>query len=297
MYLEHGSIPRCGLGPHYFLHQNPSPLLQSTEVRSQAHTYLTGTLRALDCASLEVGGVADHVHILCGLSRKISLSKSPPVIFWSLVTCNLAMMVLAIGVNLLPVFLTTLASDLGRGAPFSAEQLGRIGAVTFCGVVGGILVTGPLADRWGARVFAVGGNVLIAAGLLILRWTTDYPMLLGAAFVGGTGAGILDMILSPTVSSLTRGQSQTAALNVLHSFYCTGAIMTILVGSLALRFEVSWRTLSLALLPLPVAVGTAFYFLPMPSLVEVGCAMDRCLNLSRLLPGHDRRAVRYYVFA
>jgi REP element-mobilizing transposase RayT len=29
----------------------------------------------LDCAPLEVGGVADHVHILCGLSRKISLSE------------------------------------------------------------------------------------------------------------------------------------------------------------------------------------------------------------------------------
>jgi putative transposase len=32
-------------------------------------------LRALDCAPLEVGGVADHVHILCALSRKISLSE------------------------------------------------------------------------------------------------------------------------------------------------------------------------------------------------------------------------------
>ena len=53
---------------------------------------------------------------------------------WSLVTCNLAMMVLAIAVNLLPVFLTTIAVDLGRGAPLSAEQLGRIGAVTFIGL-------------------------------------------------------------------------------------------------------------------------------------------------------------------
>ena len=75
MYLEHGSIPRSGLGPHYFLHQKSKSTLQSTEVRSQAHAYLTGTLRALDGAPLEVGGVADHVHILCGLSRKISLSE------------------------------------------------------------------------------------------------------------------------------------------------------------------------------------------------------------------------------
>ncbi|HEY6840816.1 MAG TPA: transposase, partial [Chthoniobacterales bacterium] len=47
-----------------FSTKNRSPFLQSTEVRSQAHAYLAGTLRALDCAPLEVGGVADHVHIL-----------------------------------------------------------------------------------------------------------------------------------------------------------------------------------------------------------------------------------------
>src|ERR1700730_19242566 len=57
-----------------FSTKNRSSLLPSTEVRSQAHAYLTGTWRALDCAPLEVGGVADHLHILCGLSRKISLS-------------------------------------------------------------------------------------------------------------------------------------------------------------------------------------------------------------------------------
>jgi hypothetical protein len=72
------------------------------------------------------------------------VSKRPRVIIWSLVTCNLAMMALAITTNLLPVLLTTIASDLGKGTLLSAEQLGRIGAVTFIGLVGGILVTGPL---------------------------------------------------------------------------------------------------------------------------------------------------------
>jgi putative transposase len=55
--------------------KNRSQFLQSPEVRSQARAYLTGTLRALDCAPLQVEGVADHVHILCGLSRKISLAE------------------------------------------------------------------------------------------------------------------------------------------------------------------------------------------------------------------------------
>ena len=209
------------------------------------------------------------------------MSKRPRIVFISLITCNLAMMVLAIAINLLPVFLTSIAIDLGKGTPLSGEQLGRIGAVTFTGLVGGILLTGPLADRWGAGIFAVGGNVLIAVSLLALHWTTDYPMLLGAAFVGGVGAGILDMILSPMVSSLTRGQSQTAALNVLHSFYCTGAIMTILAAALALRFDLSWRLLALGLLPLPVVVGVALCLLPMPSLIEPGQARIRTRVLVR----------------
>jgi len=55
------------------------------------------------------------------------------------------------------------------------------------------------------------------------------------------------MILGPIVSSLIRGESQAAALNVLHSFYCMGAIMTILAGALALRFNLSWRNLALVL--------------------------------------------------
>ncbi len=51
------------------------PFLRSIELRSQAHAYLTGALRRLECDPLIVGGVDDHIHILCELSRKISLSE------------------------------------------------------------------------------------------------------------------------------------------------------------------------------------------------------------------------------
>ena len=55
--------------------KNRKPFLRSVELRSQVHAYLTGALRCLDCSPLLVGGVEDHVHILCRLSRKISLSE------------------------------------------------------------------------------------------------------------------------------------------------------------------------------------------------------------------------------
>jgi putative transposase len=58
-----------------FSTKNRMPFLRSTELRSEVHAYLTGTLRGLECDPLQVGGVEDHVHILSGLSRKISLAE------------------------------------------------------------------------------------------------------------------------------------------------------------------------------------------------------------------------------
>jgi putative transposase len=58
-----------------FSTKSRKPFLRSVELRSQVHAYLTGTLRCLECDPLIIGGVEDHVHILCELSRKISLSE------------------------------------------------------------------------------------------------------------------------------------------------------------------------------------------------------------------------------
>ena len=47
-------------------------------------------------------------------------------------------MSLAIGVNLLPVFLTSLSLTFGGQDGLSQEQLGRLGAISFIGLVLGI---------------------------------------------------------------------------------------------------------------------------------------------------------------
>src|SRR4051794_36015102 len=185
--------------------------------------------------------------------------------------CYLAMVSLAVAVNLLPVFLTSLSPTLARAAGgLTDEQLGRIGAVTFAGLVTAILLTGPLADRLGGLWFAVGGNVLIAAGLLLLGLAPGYRAVLLASFVMGFGAGALDMILRPIVSAL-RPERRTVAMNLLHSFYCIGAVATILAGAAALRAGVGWRVVSLGLVPMPVLVGIGFLGLRrLPPLVGAG---------------------------
>jgi REP element-mobilizing transposase RayT len=50
------------------------PFLKDRAVREEMHAYLAGTCRNLKCPSLIVGGVEDHVHILCRLSRTTTIA-------------------------------------------------------------------------------------------------------------------------------------------------------------------------------------------------------------------------------
>jgi REP-associated tyrosine transposase len=45
------------------------PLLRDKNLREELHNYVGGILNQLDCQPVIVGGVDDHVHLLCALSR------------------------------------------------------------------------------------------------------------------------------------------------------------------------------------------------------------------------------------
>ncbi len=58
-----------------FSTKSRSPFLTDPAVRDEVHKYLGGTCNNLDCPVLRVGGVADHVHILCRFGRDISIAQ------------------------------------------------------------------------------------------------------------------------------------------------------------------------------------------------------------------------------
>jgi len=45
------------------------PFLRDRVLREELHRYLGGILNQLDCQPIMVGGVEDHVHLLCALAR------------------------------------------------------------------------------------------------------------------------------------------------------------------------------------------------------------------------------------
>lgn len=58
-----------------FSTKHRKPFLRNESARDVMTGYLVGTLRNLKCPSLITGVVEDHVHILCNLSRTITIAK------------------------------------------------------------------------------------------------------------------------------------------------------------------------------------------------------------------------------
>ena len=99
-------------------------------------------------------------------------------------------------------------------------------------------------DRLGYRVPLVLAHVLCVVGLVLLA---ALPSLLASPYLGlslaivvyGIGGGLLEVVVSPVVDALpTPREGKAAAMSLLHSFYCWGQVVVVLVTTLLLRRSV-----------------------------------------------------------
>lgn len=58
-----------------FSTKNREPFLRDAETRKRLHAYMAGIFQELHCDPVWINGVEDHVHVLCNLSRGLSLAK------------------------------------------------------------------------------------------------------------------------------------------------------------------------------------------------------------------------------
>ena len=58
-----------------FSTKNRTPFLKSPELREHLNAYIVGTLENLGCPSVITRSVEDHIHILCHLSRTVSIAE------------------------------------------------------------------------------------------------------------------------------------------------------------------------------------------------------------------------------
>ena len=58
-----------------FSTKNREPLLPGKDLQQSAHAYLAAVLKDRKCPAVIVGGIANHVHILCQLAKTESVSN------------------------------------------------------------------------------------------------------------------------------------------------------------------------------------------------------------------------------
>jgi len=58
-----------------FSTKNRAPYLKNKSVREGLFAYGAGVLEEIECPAIIIGGVEDHIHILCLLSRKVTIAK------------------------------------------------------------------------------------------------------------------------------------------------------------------------------------------------------------------------------
>ena len=129
-------------------------------------------------------------------------------------------------------------------------------------------------DKIGYRISMIIAHVLAAAGLFLL---TVLPEILPVSFIGiliavmiyAVGGGLLEVLVSPVVEAFP-SDNKEKAMSLLHSFYCWGAVGTILVSTIFFAvFGIdSWKWLAVLLALIPTVNIYNFATCPIEYLVD-----------------------------
>lgn len=189
----------------------------------------------------------------------------------TLAACYAGYVCQAIVNNFAPLLYVTFGTAFG----ISAMQLTLLITVNFAIQLVVDLVCTKLVDRIGVRTAAVVAHILIGTGLILLAALPGamdpYAGIMTAMCVCAAGGGIVEVIVSPLAESCpTRHKS--AAMNILHSFYCWGSVAVIGLSTLffSLRGTGDWRLMAYIWSALPFANAVFFLFVPVFDTVADG---------------------------
>ena len=94
-----------------------------------------------------------------------------------------------------------------------------------------------------------------------------YPALITATLFMAFGGGLLEVMVSPIVDSVTEGQS-SAQMNLLHSFFSWGQVAVILTATTAIKIfsEEIWWLLPICWASVPIISIFMFLVVPIPNI-------------------------------
>ena len=142
------------------------------------------------------------------------------------------------------------------------------------------LASAFFVEKIGYRACAVLANSFAAAGLILLTilpkaLPDPFVGLLLSVFVYAIGGGLLEVVISPIVEACP-SEHKAKTMSLLHSFYCWGSVLVVLVSTLLFRLLGldSWRIISAMWAVIPACNAIYFCFVPINSLADEGRGMS-----------------------
>lgn len=199
----------------------------------------------------------------------------------TIIACLVGCIVQAIVVNFAPLLFLTFQKSYG--IPLSRITL--LVTVNFAVQLTVDLLSVGIIDKLGYRASMVLAHVCAALGLVLL---TVLPALLPSPFLGmlisviiyAVGGGILEVLVSPVVEACPTS-NKGKMMSMLHSFYCWGCVLVVLLSTLffyTVGIE-NWKLLAILWAVLPIVNGLVFLKVPIPSLDGEGDSGKRVSSL------------------
>lgn len=164
----------------------------------------------------------------------------------TLIACYMGFVTQAIAANFAPLLFLTFHNNYN----ISLGKIALISSVFFITQLIVDILCAHFADVIGYRKCVVGSQLLSAVGLIGLAFlpqvTTDpFTGIIISTILYAIGSGLTEVLVSPIVEACPF-EHKEAAMSLLHSFYCWGAVGVILLSTLffSLFGIENWRVLS-----------------------------------------------------
>ena len=182
----------------------------------------------------------------------------------TLAACFTGYICQAIVNNFAPLLFLTFQTQLG--VPLA--QVTLLIVINFAVQLAVDLLAAKFVEKIGYRTCAVAAHLFIGTGLVLLG---VLPIAVGNAFYGllaavlvySVGGGITEVLLSPLVENCPT-KNKSAAMSLLHSFYCWGSVAVIGFSTLFFRLLGIdfWNKLAIIWSVVPFLNAIFFLFVP-----------------------------------
>lgn len=191
--------------------------------------------------------------VMTAVKRKYTCAKT---------ACYMGYITQAAVVNLAPLLFVIFRDNYG----VSFEMLARIVLINFVVQIGADILSVKLLRHITLRALAVTAHVFCTVGMVLFSFlpaVMGYSGILLSTAIYALGGGMIEVVVNPVIDACDTdddGKKSPAAIAILHSFYCWGHVLVVVVSTLFLKFfgNGMWQILPLIWATVPAINTVAF---------------------------------------